>query len=41
MAADLGADEIVVQDLIDGRVDRQEPYALIADAFDLRGPANT
>lgn len=40
MAADLGADEIVVQDLIASQVDRQESYALIADAFDLRGPAN-
>lgn len=35
MAADLGAEEIVVQDLISRRDDRIRSYGLLADAFAL------
>lgn len=38
MAADLGADEIVLQDLIGRRDDRLRSYELLAEAFDLRPP---
>jgi luciferase family oxidoreductase group 1 len=41
MAADLGAKEIVLQDLIGSREDRLRSYELLAEEFDLtsRGPA--
>jgi hypothetical protein len=39
MAADLGAGEIVIQDMLARREDRLRSYELLAHAFELAAPA--
>jgi hypothetical protein len=39
MAAEVEADEIIIQDLIAQRSDRLTSYRLLAESFDLRGNA--